>query len=209
MMDFFPRYLELVAGKAREVDPELLHETCVLIRRAARQGGKVILVGNGGSAAIAGHFAVDLTNSARIRAVCFNEASLITCLANDYGHEQWMARAIESYADKRDVAVLISSSGRSANIVNAARKAQSLGIGVVTFSGFFANNPLRQMGDINLWVDSDIYNVVETVHTMWLAAAVDCLALETRQLPPLPERAERKATAKDRPVRVKMEKVVL
>jgi len=183
MIDFFPRYLDLIARKACDVDPELLQDVCIQIQRAEQQGGKVILVGNGGSAAIASHIAVDLANSAGLRAVCFNEASLITCLANDYGHEQWMARAMAMYADKGDVAILISSSGRSANIVNAAKTARSLGIGVAAFSGFFSNNPLRAMGDVSLWVDSDIYNVVETVHTMWLAAVVDCLALEMRQLP--------------------------
>ncbi len=209
MTKFFVRYLELIASKAREVDCDLLEDMCGMMRRAGRRGGKVVLVGNGGSAAIAGHIAVDLTNSAGIRAVCFNEGSLITCLANDYGNDQWMSRAIESYGDKQDVAVLISSSGRSANIVNAAEKARSLGMGVATLSGFFANNPLRQMGDVNLWVDSDIYNVVETVHTTWLAAAVDRLALEMRQLPALPDERVTRMTAKDRPVRVKMEGVIL
>ena len=56
---------------------------------ASRQGRKTILVGNGGSAAIASHVAVDLTKNARIRAINFNEADLITCFANDYGYERW------------------------------------------------------------------------------------------------------------------------
>ena len=59
---------------------------------------------------------IDLTKAAGIRAVCFNESSLITCFANDYGYENWVKKAIINYADIGDLVILISSSGRSANI---------------------------------------------------------------------------------------------
>jgi len=135
--------------------------------------GKVILAGNGGSAAIASHVSVDLTKNAGVRAISFNESDLITCFANDFGYEHWLSKAIEYYGDSGDVAVLISSSGQSPNIVNAANCARDRGLKVLTLSGFAADNPLRTAGHQNLWVNSTSYNIVETVHQSWLLACVD------------------------------------
>ena len=73
---------------------------------------------------MASHCSVDLTKNAGIRAINFNEADLITCFANDYGYENWVARAIDFYADEGDVLILISSSGSSENMLNAADAAR-------------------------------------------------------------------------------------
>jgi D-sedoheptulose 7-phosphate isomerase len=70
---------------------------------------------------------------------------------------------------------LISSSGRSPNIVNAAAQAKTQGLELVTLSGFDANNPLRTTGALNLWVDSRQYNIVEATHQSWLLAVIDRL----------------------------------
>ncbi len=137
------------------------------------KGGKVILVGNGGSAAMAAHVSVDLTKAAGIRAVTFNEADLLTCFANDYGYENWVTEALKAYADPKDLVVLISSSGKSPNITNGAKTARAMGLGIITLSGFAADNPLRTLGDVNLWCDSTSYNFVEMTHHIWLLAAVD------------------------------------
>ncbi len=134
---------------------------------------KVILAGNGGSAAIASHVSVDLTKNAGVRSISFNESDLITCFANDFGYEHWVSKAIEYYGDSGDVAVLISSSGQSPNMVNAAHCARDRGVTVLTLSGFAADNPLRAVGHRNLWVNSTSYNIVETVHQSWLLACVD------------------------------------
>ncbi len=140
---------------------------------AGMVGKKILFAGNGGSAAMASHCSVDLTKTAGIRAVNFNEADLITCFANDYGYSNWLAKAVEFYGDAGDILVLISSSGRSANMLHAADTARQLGITVVTFTGFDADNPLRQRGAVNLWVDSHVYNVVEMAHHIWLLAIID------------------------------------
>ena len=89
--------------------------------------GKVILVGNGGSAAMASHVSVDLTKMCGIRAVNFNEADLLTCFSNDYGYENWVQRALSFYADKKDLIIFISSSGESKNIINGANYAKKIG----------------------------------------------------------------------------------
>jgi D-sedoheptulose 7-phosphate isomerase len=141
-----------------------------------KNGCKIIIVGNGGSASMASHFSVDLTKNAGIRSVNFNEADLITCFANDYGFEQWVAKAVEFYGDDGDVLLAISSSGSSENMLNGCKAARGQNFSsVITFSGFDAVNPLRQLGNINLWVDSKAYNFVENIHQIWLLAVVDLI----------------------------------
>lgn len=144
-----------------------------IFEEAQGRGSKILLVGNGGSAAVASHVAVDLTKTAGVRAVAFSDNSLLTCLANDCGYEHWVEKALEFYAEPGDVAVLISSSGKSLNIVNGAIAAKARGLRVVTLTGFDADNPLRNLGELNLWVDSRSYNVVEMTHHIWLVAVVD------------------------------------
>lgn len=136
---------------------------------------KIIIAGNGGSAAIAAHCAVDLTKNAGIRCVNFSDCSLVTCFANDYGYEWWVEKALEFYGDKGDLVILISSSGKSKNMLRAAEFACSNGYKVVTFTGFAANNPLSLLGHLNFWVDSKAYNIVETTHQIWLLAVGDLI----------------------------------
>jgi D-sedoheptulose 7-phosphate isomerase len=147
----------------------------ILWENAQANGKKVIFAGNGGSAAMASHCSVDLTKNAGLRAVNFNEADLITCFSNDYGYDKWVEKAVEFYGDKNDVLVLISSSGRSPNMINAAEKAKQMKIEVITFSGFDADNPLRSLGNINFWVSSKAYNIIEMTHHIWLLAIVDMI----------------------------------
>ena len=143
---------------------------------ASENGKKVIIVGNGGSAAMASHVSVDLTKNAGIRSINFNESDLITCFANDYGYEHWVEKAVEFYGNKGDVFIGISSSGSSENILNGCRAAQKNNFAkVITFSGMDKQNPLRQLGDINFWVNSIAYNQIENIHQLWLLAVVDLI----------------------------------
>ena len=143
---------------------------------ASENGKKVIIVGNGGSAAMASHVSVDLTKNAGIRSINFNESDLITCFANDYGYEHWVEKAVEFYGNKGDVFIGISSSGSSENILNGCHAAQKNNFAkVITFSGMEAKNPLRKLGDINIWVNSMSYNHIENIHQFWLLAVVDVI----------------------------------
>jgi D-sedoheptulose 7-phosphate isomerase len=171
--DFFGPYFSAIDTAIDDVDVEWLIEAAEIIWQAHINGGKVIFVGNGGSAAMASHLSVDLTKAAGIRAINFNEADLLTCFANDYGFEHWVARALEAYADKNDLVILISSSGRSPNIINGVAQARLMGLPVITLSGFGGDNPLRELGDINFWCDSKQYNIVEMTHHVWLLAITD------------------------------------
>ena len=145
--------------------------------------GQTFVCGNGGSAAVASHITVDLTKNAKLRCMNFNETSLITCLANDFGYERWLEKAIEFYGQPGDSMIAISSSGRSENVLNAVAAARRKQFrSVITLTGFSGENTLRQLGDLNLWIDSRAYNFVENVHQVWLTAVVD-LIIGTREYP--------------------------
>jgi len=179
-MRFFRNYYLTLANCIASIqnnEPLLASATAVL-QETHDRGGKVVLAGNGGSAAMASHVSVDMTKTLGLRAVNFNEADLITCFANDYGHDHWIEKALESYADPKDIVVLISSSGKSANILNAALKTKQMNLPLITFSGFSADNPLRSLGDINFWADSRAYNIVEMTHHVWLLSLLDKLVAD-------------------------------
>ena len=144
-----------------------------LARDVASRGGKMMFAGNGASASIAEHGAVDFTKQARVRGVTFHDPNLMTCFANDFGYDYWVAKAIEHYGDPQDVVVLISTSGQSPSVVNAGHTAKRLGMPVVTFTGRSFDNPLRELGDIKFWCPSHAYNVVENLHSIWLTATID------------------------------------
>ncbi|MBL11052.1 MAG: phosphoheptose isomerase [Acidiferrobacteraceae bacterium] len=173
---FIADYFAEIYRNVCEIDQSDLHSIIQRLKLVSNNNGKVIIIGNGGSAAIASHVSVDLTKAAGIRAINFNESSLLTCFANDYGYEDWVAMALHFYADAGDAVILISSSGTSPNMVNGARKSQSMNLHTITCTGFKNDNPLRGLGEINLWVNSANYNVVETVHQTWLLAIVDHIA---------------------------------
>ena len=143
------------------------------IRGVNNTGKKLIFAGNGASASIASHLATDFSKQAGVKAMTFNEANLITALSNDCGYENWIARALDLYAEKGDLLVLISSSGRSPNVLKAAQRAQELEIGVVSFTGFEKDNPLGKLSEINFWVESRSYNTIECIHMIWLTASCD------------------------------------
>ena len=177
--DYFSLYYKTISKGLKSIESAQLNQAALLVWETHQSGNKIILVGNGGSAAMASHVAVDFTKAAGIRAINFNEADLITCFANDYGYEHWVAKALEAYADSGDLAILISSSGKSLNIINGAEKAKKIGLSVITVSGFLPDNPLRKLGDLNLWVNNSEYNIVEMTHHIWLVAIIDYL-IETK-----------------------------
>ena len=173
MNNFFNEYFNTIDDGMRAINTEVLLSISKKIKDVKDDNGKIIIVGNGGSAAIASHASIDFTKAAQIRSVTFNESSLLTCFSNDYGYDKWVAKALDFYADKQDMVILISSSGESKNIINGAIKAKKMGLPLVTLSGFSSNNNLRELGDVNLWIDSSQYNIIEIVHQTWILSIVD------------------------------------
>ena len=134
---------------------------------------KILIAGNGGSAAIASHFSVDLTKNGKIRCVNFNESDLLTCFSNDYGYENWIKKCIEFYSDKGDLVILISSSGESKNMIKAAKEVKKKKLKLINLIGFKKLNKLQKFGDLNFWVNSKIYNHIENVHQYLLLLLTD------------------------------------
>ena len=155
-----------------------------ILKSVSSNKKKTMIFGNGGSAAIASHFSVDLTKNAKIRCTNYNESDLLTCFSNDFGYENWVQKAIEFYADAGDALILISAGGNSKNMVNAANFAKKKKISkIITFTGNMKNNSLARLGNINFWVDSKSYNHIENVHQILLLSLVD-LIIGKSEYPP-------------------------
>lgn len=141
---------------------------------AAHEAGNTLrFIGNGGSAGIASHMAVDFSKRGGLRAAALNDPAMLTCLGNDLGYDQVFAQQLELHTRAGDVLIAISSSGQSANILNACRVARDGGSAIFTLSGFAADNPLRRLGDLNFYVASPEYGFVELTHMALLSAMID------------------------------------
>lgn len=150
-------------------------KTKVLFEKCSKRKGRVVFFGNGGSATIASHLSVDLNKNAKIQSISFNDPGIITCYANDFGYKNWISKTIELSLTNKDVVVLISSSGKSLNILNAAKYAKKKNIQTITLSGMSKKNNLKKMGLINFWVDSKSYNIIETAHQFYMMAVIDLI----------------------------------
>ena len=169
----FNNYSKSIFNLLLNTDDKLFKKSIDLIKKTQTKKGKVYIVGNGGSASIASHVSVDFAKVARVKSSIFNNANLITCFANDYGHDNWVVEAIKTYTNKKDLIILISSSGTSKNIVNAAKYCKKNKIKLITFSGFSKKNPLNKLGNINFHIDSNEYNYIEMSHHIILVSLVD------------------------------------
>lgn len=161
--DFITTLRECVIDKNNE---QGLLEAADSLRQAKLKKKKIILVGNGGSAAIAEHMAADFTKNAGLKAVSISGVPLLTMYANDYGFEYIYSKAIESYLQKGDILIAISSGGESRNIINAVQSAKNLGCRVITFSAFEKDNTLRKLGDINIYLSCRAYGYIEIIHNL-------------------------------------------
>ena len=181
MENFFKGYFIHFSEAIRDIKAADIQLIIKEILIASKKKKKIIIAGNGGSAAISSHVSVDLTKTAKIESINFNESDLITCFANDYGYENWVAKALEAYAKKGDVCIFISSSGMSRNIINACKVAKKLKLKIITFTGFDKNNYVKSLGDINIWVNSEKYNIIEMSHLYLLLMIIDKIILDKKK----------------------------
>ncbi len=144
-----------------------------LARRTAAAGNRLFFIGNGGSAGIASHMAIDFSKNGGMPALSLNDGAALTCIGNDLGYERVFAQQIEWHAREGDTVVAISSSGKSPNMVRATEAARAKGCSLVTFTGFAEDNPLRAAGDINFYVRSHHYGLVEVAHLSLCHALLD------------------------------------
>ena len=143
---------------------------CEKIREAAENGKQILVIGNGGSAAIAEHLCCDWTKGTNCvgspvissRSLTVN-SSLYSAIANDYGFEHVFDTQIEFFARPGDVLIAISSSGNSPNVLNAVARAKEMGVFVAGFSGF-CGGKLAETADASVYVQAQNYGIVEDSH---------------------------------------------
>jgi D-sedoheptulose 7-phosphate isomerase len=155
---------------------ESIENSVNLICEQAKYGGKLLFIGNGASASISSHMATDFWKNGGIKALAFNDGSLLTCISNDYGYNHVFEKPINMFAEKNDVLIAISASGQSENILNAVSAARQKGLKIITLSGFNEENPLRKLGDINFYVPVTHYGYVEVIHHVILHSLVDVIS---------------------------------
>lgn len=136
---------------------------------------QLFFIGNGGSSAIASHMTADYMKNGGMNTYSLYDNAVTTCMGNDYGYEYIFSRPMEFLVRKEDLLVAISSSGNSANIINAIETAKAKGVFVITFTGFEADNKAKQMGDINVYVSCKKYGMVESIHNLMLQQVVDLI----------------------------------
>ena len=136
------------------------------VKKAARIIGQARIVftaGNGGSSALASHLVNDLAKISKIKSICLSDnTSLLTAWANDESYDQVFARQFQNLAEPGDVLIVISSSGRSKNILRVVESAQKKGLKVIGMVGFDGGSFTP---DVKLYIPSYDYGVVESAHS--------------------------------------------
>ena len=141
-------------------------EALKTMRCTRKKGGKIVIVGNGGSSAIATHMQNDLCKANNIKAMVLTDPATLTAWTNDEGYDIAFAQQLRLWGDKGDLLIAISSSGMSRNILNAVTVARNIDMKVITLSGFQKENSLRELGDLNFFVPSLKYGFVESSHAV-------------------------------------------
>lgn len=166
-------YIARLQKLLSEIELEKLEQAAKLLTQAYEKNKKVLIIGNGGSAATASHMATDLSKTVRghklsdkikgFRAISLTDSSAnITALSNDTGYENVYSEQIKTQGEKEDILIAISSSGNSPNIIKATALAQKMGLKVITITGF-GGGKLGKMGDTNIITHHNEYGPVEDI----------------------------------------------
>lgn len=169
-MEFIQTYISTLQLTMAQLPHLLIADVIDLLQHARRKGSQVFVLGNGGSAATASHFACDLAKNTRqeglphFRVIGLTDnMAMFSALANDEGYEKVFSEQLASLVKPGDVVIAISASGNSKNVINAAEAAQRYEATVVGFTGFDGGR-LGQLANINIHVNSNIIEHVEDIH---------------------------------------------
>jgi D-sedoheptulose 7-phosphate isomerase len=159
------------AGLSQTIDSSL-DGLVEAVRRTQKSNHCLWFAGNGASAAMSSHMALDFSKNARVRSLALNDAASLTAIGNDLGFEHIFGQPLQWHGVKGDGLVLVSSSGTSPNMLAAAEVGRQKGMWIVTLTGLNEDNPLRRLGDLNYFIDARSYGIVECSHQvllhMWL-----------------------------------------
>lgn len=183
-MEITQQYLEDVITASRSVDLKEVDKLVDVLEQAYRHGRDVFVIGNGGSASNASHFAQDLSKGSipdmegkRFRVTSFTDnVATITAISNDIGYERIFDLQLRQYAREGDVLVAISGSGNSKNIIKAAEYAKAHGLILVGVTGFDGGK-LASMSDIKLHVPLNDMCKSEAVHSILLHMTSEILRM--------------------------------
>jgi D-sedoheptulose 7-phosphate isomerase len=141
------------------------YDRWVALTDATKQrDAQIFIIGNGGSAAMASHMAIDACKNGHLRALALNDAAMITAAGNDLSYDQIFRLPLERLGRKGDMLITISSSGNSPNVIQAVEAARAIGMNIVTLSAKKTDNQSRRLGDLNFYVPLDRYGWAESAH---------------------------------------------
>ena len=135
-----------------------------------KKGRKILLFGNGGSAADCQHIAAEFVNRFQMErrplpAIALTtDTSIITSIGNDYSFNDIFSKQLQALGEKGDIALGISTSGNSPNVIKAVRKAKQTGLSIIGFSG--SKGKLKELSDFSFCVDSDTTARIQEVHIL-------------------------------------------
>lgn len=174
--DYVKEYVgkSLAAVQRAAADPDFLAtlaRIAAAIERCFASGGKLILFGNGGSAADAQHLAAEFlsrfsSDRRPLPAIALTtDSSVLTAIGNDYGFEHVFERQVRGLGRANDLVVAISTSGRSPNVLSALQAARSLGIGSIGFMGA-RSSPMHELCDLRIIAPSEETPIIQQIHIM-------------------------------------------
>ncbi len=158
------------AKKMEELLP-LVNQAAKLCIDSLKNGGKVLIFGNGGSAADAQHIAAELSGrfkkerQALAGIALTTDTSALTAIGNDYGYEFVFSRQVEALCNKNDVVIGISTSGNSLNVIKAINSAKNIGAKAITLSGK-SGGEMKELGDVNIVIPSNDTPRIQEMHIM-------------------------------------------
>jgi D-sedoheptulose 7-phosphate isomerase len=171
-----------VHERLREENLQPVADAAAAILAASNDGGKVLVFGNGGSAADAQHLATDLVGRFQrerraLAAVALTDSSLLTAVANDYAFDRVFVRQIEALGVRGDLAFGISTSGRSANVVEGLRAARARGLRTIALTGR-DGGPVGALADIHINVPDPSTARVQEAHRTLIHAICELVERE-------------------------------
>ena len=139
-----------------------------LLKSTQKKSGRIFFAGNGASAAISNHMALDWSKNGGILAFSLSDSALFTALSNDYTFESSIVEFFKiNSIDNNDVVFTTSSSGNSSNIVNILNFCKKNKIKTLSFSGLNKNNISEKTSDFSIFVPSKTYGMVECIHQVF------------------------------------------
>ena len=172
MIELIQSYISALQLTMDQLPRQSIEDVITVLQQARMRGSQVFILGNGGSASTASHFACDLAKNTRqeglphFRVIGLTDnMAMFSALANDDGYENVFSEQLASLVRSEDIVIAISASGNSQNVINAAEIAHRYEATVIGFTGFDGGR-LGQLANMNIHVNSNVIEHVEDIHLM-------------------------------------------